>query len=211
MFEDKPKLLGESEALKARLKQLDEFHVAPLTAFVRTLRDKMGSEASIPYFDPWDGGIEAEVLFLLEAPGSKARNSGFVSRNNPDETAKNFFELTSEAGIDRKCTIVWNTVPWYIGSDSKIRPANSADIASGIESLAELLALLPRIRSIVLMGRKAQKAKEHIKQVSPSLIIHTCPHPSPLFVNRLLGNRQILLEQLQAVQSFLEEGESVAS
>ena len=206
MFEDKSKLLGEPEALNARLKQINELHVAPLTSFVRILRDKMGSEASIPFFDLWDGGIEAEVLFLLEAPGPKARNSGFISRNNPDETAKDFFELTNKAGIDRKRTVVWNIVPWYIGSSSKIRPANSSYIASGIESLVELFAPLPHVSGVVLVGGKAQKAEEHIKQVSPSLTIHTCPHPSPLFVNRLPGNRQLLLEQLQAVQSFLGEG-----
>jgi hypothetical protein len=29
----------------------------------------MGSVYKIPYFDPWDGGTAAEVLYLLEAPG----------------------------------------------------------------------------------------------------------------------------------------------
>ena len=40
----------------------------------------------IPHFDPLDGGSNAQVLFLMEAPGPKASASGFVSRNNPDET-----------------------------------------------------------------------------------------------------------------------------
>lgn len=97
-----PKLLGVEEAVAARMGELRAPHIAPLTAFVEELRAEAGSGAQVPYFDPWDGGIEATTLFLLEAPGRMAVFSRFVSRDNPDETAKNFFELNVEAGIDRK-------------------------------------------------------------------------------------------------------------
>ena len=161
---DRPKLLGEPEALKFRLSQLSDEHIAPLTDFVERLRITSGPDAAIPYFDPWDGGVEAEILFLLEAPGPKAKNSGFVSMNNPDETAKNFFEISREAGIDRRRIVTWNTVPWYIGSDRKIRPADSTDIAAGIESLRELMQLLPKLRIVVLVGKKAQKAEYRVQE-----------------------------------------------
>lgn len=176
-----------------------------LTNFVHRLRERMGTQVVIPYINPWDGGIEAKVMFLLEAPGAKARNSGFVSMNNPDETAKNFFEISRESGIDRKQIVTWNTVPWYIGSDSKIRPANSSDISAGVGSLAELLELLPKLKAIVLVGGKAQKAEDHIRQTAPYLQIFKSPHPSPLFVNRKPENRLILLKHWQAVQLFLED------
>ncbi|MGH7717468.1 MAG: hypothetical protein ACREON_01305 [Gemmatimonadaceae bacterium] len=65
-----------------------------------------GPEARVPDFDPWDGGTDAEVLYLLEAPGGKAVESGFISRNNPDETARNFFELNRAAGIPRQRTVI---------------------------------------------------------------------------------------------------------
>jgi len=204
---DRPKLLGDKDALDSRLLQLNETHITPLAEFVRRLRVKMGPCAAIPFIDPWDGGIEAKVLFLLEAPGAKARNSGFVSMNNPDETAKNFFEISREAKIDRKRLIIWNTVPWYIGSDTRIRPANLTDIASGIESLADLIQLLPKLRAIVLVGGKAQKATKHIRRVAPHLEIFPCPHPSPMFVNRKPENRGVLLEKWQSVQSFLEDSQ----
>src|SRR5438105_9981570 len=110
-FADKPKLLGALTARSARQAELREPHIAPLTAFVDRLRAEMGSDYQIPYFDPWDGGTSAEVLYLLEAPGAKAVLSGFVSRNNPDQTAKNFFELNEQLGIPRKRTITWNIVP----------------------------------------------------------------------------------------------------
>lgn len=55
----------------------------PLTAFVRQIRQDRLSEDYIPDFDPDDGGVNAEVLFVLEAPGPKAVTTGFVSRDNP--------------------------------------------------------------------------------------------------------------------------------
>jgi len=200
---DKPKILGEKEILDSRLLQINDCHIAPLTEFVIGLRAEKGASASIPYFDPWDGGINAEVLFLLEAPGPKARNSGFVSMNNPDETAKNFFELSREAGIDRKRIVTWNTVPWYIGSGSKIRPANAVDIKEGVESLGRLIQLLPNLRAVVLVGLKAQRASSHIKEIVPKLRIFTSPHPSPMYVNRAPENRGILLAKLRDVQTYL--------
>ena len=72
---DRPKLVRDKDQLELRLSQVDDAHIAPLSQFVRRLRERMGPDAAIPYLDPWDGGVEAEVLFLLEAPGSKARNS----------------------------------------------------------------------------------------------------------------------------------------
>jgi hypothetical protein len=113
---DRPQLLGDLTARAARRAQLSEPHVAPLTAFVEALRAEVGPRANISDFDPWDGGVEAEILYLLEAPGPRAVASGFISRNNPDETAKNFFQLNAEAKIPRKRTITWNVVPWYIAS-----------------------------------------------------------------------------------------------
>ena len=113
---DKPKLLGDLQACTDRRAQLSESHIAPLTAFVEALREKVGSGVAIPDFDPWDGGVDAEILYLLEAPGPRAVASGFVSRNNPDESAKNFFQLNGEAKIPRKRTVTWNVVPWYIGA-----------------------------------------------------------------------------------------------
>ncbi len=205
MYTDQPKLLGQLEALASRLEEIEQSHIAPLTEFVRRLRVDIGSNASIPFFDPWDGGINAEILFLLEAPGPKARNSCFISRNNPDETAKNFFELLTEAGVPRKSSILWNIVPWYVGTGEKIRPANTSDVSSGINSLENLLNLLPRLREIVLVGRKAQKAEGYLRKIRPLLIVEKCPHPSPMFINRKAGNREVLLDRLRIVKARLEE------
>lgn len=202
---DIAKMLADDAAIKARMAQLEELHIRALTQFVRDLREKMGAEAAIPYFDPWDAGVQAEVLFLLEAPGPKAKNSGFISMNNPDETAKNIFEITHAIDLDRRRILLWNTVPWYIGSGQRIRAAKTKDIRQGIDSLAELLALLPCLQAVVLVGKKAQKVEKHIRAVAPQLNIFTSPHPSPMFVNRKPENRSLLLNDWQHVQKSLAQ------
>lgn len=207
MIADYPKLLGQPEALASRIGQLDESHIAPLTDFVGRLRERMGPLVSIPYFDPWDGGINAKVLFLLEAPGPKARNSGFISINNPDETAKNLFELLVEAGIERRLIVLWNVVPWYLGSERKIRAARSGDVQLGIESVNELMALLQQVRGVVLVGRKAQKAESYLKKLGPTLFLESCPHPSPMYMNRKPENRLVLLQCLRKVSARLKENQ----
>lgn len=202
MMGNAPKQLGDERVLDNRRSMLNMPHIEPLTNFVHSLRDTVGPEASIPYFDPLDGGINAEILFLLEAPGPKARNSGFVSRDNPDETAKNVYELSREAGIDRTRVTLWNAVPWYIGNGNKIRAANTNDINEGLSSLSELLTLLNKVRGVVLLGKKSQKSKSLISQINPNLVIFETPHPSPLFVNRYPDNREILLASWKKLGIF---------
>jgi len=204
MHEDKPKTLGNPQFLSQRLEKIWMPNIAPLTEFVLDLRESIGAKATIPFFDPLDAGLDANVLFLLEAPGPKAVNSGFVSRNNPDETAKNIFLLMEEAHIQRTKSILWNIVPWYIGSEKRIRPANSDDIKKGSVHLEKLLNLLPKLQAIVLLGKKAQKAEERILAMFPDLVVFNCPHPSPMYVNRNPNNRQIILEKFISVKNFLD-------
>lgn len=157
----------------------------------------------IPDFDPWDGGVAAEILYLLEAPGAKAGASGFISRDNNDETAKNFLELNRSAFIERKRTLCWNAVPWYIGTGTKIRPAKSSDIREGLKPLFDLLHLLPDLRAIVLIGRKAEYTAPAIELQRPDLKIFKSPHPSPLYCNHAPGNRENILKVLRQVGEFV--------
>jgi hypothetical protein len=166
-------------------------------------RDNPGLSREIPYFDPLDGGINAKCLFLFEAPGPRAVYSNFISRNNPDESAKNFFELNQQAGLLRELTISWNIVPWYIGSGTKIRPANSNDIDEGKKYLVSLISLLQNLQIIVLGGKKAQKAEALITTTYPKLTIVKMPHLSPLFVNNAPENKFKILRILEAVQALL--------
>lgn len=201
---DVPRSLGTADERSERRSLVHRSHVAPLTAFVDTLRRQVGTDDGIPYFDPLDGGVLAECLFLLEAPGPRAVESGFVSRNNPDETAKNFLLLNQEAGLQRQRTVIWNVVPWYVGSGTKIRPATSADITAGTPHLVQLLGLLPRVRGVVLLGVKAQRAHKIVDAVRPDCKTFCCQHPSPLALNGRPQRRSELLGCLKSVVAFLD-------
>ncbi len=166
------------------------------------MRNERNLTDEVPYFDPFDGGISAKVLFILEAPGAKAVKSGFVSRNNPDETAKNIFNLLNEAAFERSDTVLWNIVPWYIGTGKKIRPASKTDIAEGIIYLECLLKILSSLNTIVLVGKKAAQAKPFITKIT-TLRISETPHPSPLFVNNKPGNRKLLLSFFSEINEHM--------
>ncbi len=199
-LEDKPKSLGNLEIREARAAMLQEPHVAPLTKFVNELRKERGLTTDIPYFDPFDGGIEAKVLFVLQAPGAKAVASGFVSRNNPDETAKNMFLLLQKAGFNRPETALWNIVPWYIGTGAKIRPARSEDIEAGFPYLIRIAELIPSLKGLVLLGKKAGKVQQRLTELMEFPVWETF-HPSPLFVNNRPENFGRILANLQEIRS----------
>lgn len=174
-------LASLEERSKRRL-ELDQAHIAPLTDYVLTLRSTYGLGDEIPFFDPRDGGVDARVLFLLEAPGGKAVASGFISRDNPDPSARNVSLISDEAGLLRMQTVAWNIVPWYVGSGSRIRPVNQMDIDSAIQALGRLPSLLPELKVVLLVGAKAQKAKQVVSDLF-SVPTLSCPHPSQRVFN----------------------------
>ena len=174
-----PRTLKAPSAIDARKAMLHMPHVAPLTTYVSQLRDRyQGWE--FPDFDPLDGGIEADMLFLLEKPGPmtspqhKRKGSGFISRDNNDPTAEAIFNFMQQAGIDRKRTVLWNTIPGWNGQ----REIAPGEVGAGIEELPNLLELLPSVRAVVLVGNKAQRAESAI--LSLSRRIFKSAHPGPL-------------------------------
>lgn len=181
---------------------LTEPHIEPLTAFVRQVRQERPSKDRIPYFDPDDGGVNAEVLFVLEAPGPKAIATGFVSRDNPDLTARNLKTYLAEAGIGRKQSLIWNAVPWYLGDGNTIRAASATDIRAGSAFLERLLGLLPHLKAIVLVGRKAQAAFEQ-GRLTTLLPVYRSAHPSPQWVHRHPDNGRKIIEVFHEVALLL--------
>lgn len=155
-------------------------HIVPLTAFVSNLRQRPSVE--VPDFDPLDGGIDASMLFLFEKPGPMtARDtsgmragSGFISRDNDDQTAEATFNFMNQAGIPRKCTVTWNVVPWWNGT----RKITAPELREGADLVRDLIALLPRLRVVVLVGKKAARARPHLE--TKNLALFASAHPSPL-------------------------------
>ena len=74
----------------------DDSHVRVLNELFAELCSR-GLE--VPKFDPKDGGVNAQALFLLETPGPKAIE--FVSCDNHDPTAGNMKYAWRYAGFSR--------------------------------------------------------------------------------------------------------------
>ena len=193
---DRPRTNADSAEIARKLALLGKPHIKPLSVFVQQLRAEHG-DPSIPWFDPTEAGTKARILLLLEAPGRKAtarHGSGFVSPDNNDPTAENMWKLLREARVDRRHEVVtWNVVPWYLGSDHRIRRATSDDVREAHDALARLLRLLPRVRVIVLLGQRAAEAWEIIGVDLPTI---RAPHPSPKNLNSRPNYRGLILQSL---------------
>jgi hypothetical protein len=194
---DQPRTNRDPQEVARKLALLDEPHAKPLSDFVRRLRAERGGDESIPWFDPTEAGTGARILMLFEAPGRKAtaqQGSGFISADNNDASAQNMWELLCEAGIDRDREIAtWNVVPWYIGSDRRVRAAQVEDIREARETLVRLLLLLPELRVVLLFGKPAARAWEEAGIDLPA--IHA-PHPSPRNLNSRPHYRDLILQAL---------------
>ncbi|MBC8139983.1 MAG: uracil-DNA glycosylase [Armatimonadetes bacterium] len=200
---DAPYALASLAERQRRVSLLFAPHMKPLTAHLATVSEARGRVDDLPALDQCDGGIAARVLLLLEAPGPKAVASGFVSRNNPDPTAKNLCELLRDAGIPRTDTAVWNICPWYVGDGrGRIRPVTPADIAEVRTFVPGLLACFPSLEHLVLVGRKAQSAEKWLRELTNAAFWQTY-HPSGQVLNGHPERRTEILETLKAVSNAI--------
>jgi len=152
-FATEPRAHRDPEVVKAKLARLDESHLAPLTAYVRSINTQPARTA--PWFDPDGGGVHARALFLLENPGPMAsaeRGSGFISPDNDDNTAATFFQLLRESGLSRELTVNWNVVPWYQPDGERTANATRQDVEDARPWLERLIPLLPDLRLVITMG-----------------------------------------------------------
>jgi uracil-DNA glycosylase len=145
-----------------------------LDEYVEKLRRSKG--ASVPDFSIHDGRTEAKILFLHRDPGkSGASKTGVVDRDNPYATAKNFREANEKAGLDRKLTIAWNAVPWPVGESEFVAELERVRLEGWLD---RLLALLHKVRVVVLLGEDAHKLTADLYVKHPNLHVLHGPHPS---------------------------------
>jgi uracil-DNA glycosylase len=115
------------------------------------------------------------MLFLFGKPGPMTDpegGSGFISRNN-DATTEAAFRFMQQAGIARKETVLWNVIP---GWNKTIR-IKKGELKQGRLALNALFTLLPRLRVMVLVGRKAAQVKANMEE--RGFRVFVSHHPSP--------------------------------
>jgi uracil-DNA glycosylase len=159
-----------------------------LSELVERIRREQGLTIEVPGFDPLNGNERAKFLFVLEAPGPKALETGRISFDNPDITARNFRTQLQASGIQRADIAVWNIVPWYLGNQdrTRIRGATARDVKQGLAYLSDVISLMPQLCSVVLVGGAARQAHVHLSHSTRARIL-SCHHPSPKVQNIVEG------------------------
>lgn len=173
-----------------------------LNQFVEGIRKENGLSEEVPDFDPLNGNKNARILFVFEAPGAKAVKTGYVSFDNPDQSARNFREQLRKAGIDRTEISIWNIVPWYLGDGRKIRAAGVTDVLMGLNYLGELIKILKKLEFIVLVGGAARRAHTFLSH-KVKIRILACHHPSPKVVNnypRMVDENILIFKMMRKAQ-----------
>jgi len=142
------------------------------------------SEAEVPSFDPDNGNEDAKYLFLLEAPGRMAKQSGIISFENDDPTARNFKKQLVTAGIERRDIAIWNVVPWFISKNNgtSIRAASGRDVNLGLKYLTPLVVSMPKLKCVFLVGGAARRAHIALSSITSARIV-SCHHPSAKVMN----------------------------
>jgi uracil-DNA glycosylase len=161
---------------------LEQPHIAPLTGMVAALRQQ-GHD--VPEFDPLDGGTLARVAFLLESPGPKAVGSRFISRDNPDQSARNMTKLLAGAGFERRDIVLWNVVPYCVSTVHQNRNATPSQVREAAPHTAQFLSLLHSLEVIVLCGKRAQLAVHYLPMIANVVTLMTY-HPGAMAYNRVL-------------------------
>jgi uracil-DNA glycosylase len=180
-----PRRHREPAFLAAKYARSTEPHVAPLNRLAAQIA--AATDSVVPGADPDGGGIHARVLLLLETPSrAGGYTTGLISIDNDDTAAANLWRGLDAVGLDRRTVLVWNAVPWYVGSAEKIRSPTPREVTTGQVWLRRLLDLVPGLRVVACFGRAAARAVLPLRPelVARGLTLLEAPHPSQRVYNR---------------------------
>src|ERR1700687_587849 len=144
--------------LNERHAHVNDPHLLGLTSLVGGLRAR---GLNVPNVDLNDGGINASILFLFETPGPKAVG-GFVSRDNPDPSARNFTKVCDQVGLERTKTAVWNVVPHCISTATKSRNPSRSEIIAAVPDTQAFINQFVRLKAVIFCGSSAQIAMPYV-------------------------------------------------
>jgi len=116
----------------------------------------------VPNVDPNDGGVNAMVLFLLETPGPRAVGTQFVSRDNPDPSARNMGRLLDQAGFARADVVLWNVVPQCISTADRNKRPTKKQIKEAASKTQDFINALPRLKVVIFCGVSAKTARAYL-------------------------------------------------
>lgn len=161
----------------------------------------------VPHFDPLDGGVDARVLILLGTPGAGMTADRAMSHDNPSGTSRNLRRLCAEVELAREDGVLWNAVPWVVHAPGAAnRPLRRGELREGLATLPGLLALLPHLRAVVLLGRSAGEAAPVIAAERPGLSVFAAPHPSPTIVCTHPSVGERIVAALRGAAQLVETG-----
>jgi len=173
-----------SADLDPREARLNEPHVLPLMELVHELRKRLTDNAKkngdldppkVPNVDPTDGGVKARALFFLATPGRRAVGSGFVSQDNPDDTARNMRKALAKAGFRRPDVVLWNVVPYCVSTEYQDRKVSDAQVRKSVndsQAFVDELLKWQRLKVVVFCGLKARLAGSLLR-VAPAIPLST--------------------------------------
>lgn len=185
MAASEPRQHRDPAFLAAKQARLGEPHLTPINHLAGEIATATGSV--VPTADPDGGGVRARVLILLETPSrAGGYHTGIVSIDNDDSAAANLWRAFSATALDRRQVLVWNAVPWYVGSASRIRPPRPVEVRAGRFWLLRLIDRLPELLVVIAMGRAAGAAvaPQRSELEARGLTILETPHPSQRAYNR---------------------------
>jgi uracil-DNA glycosylase len=119
------------------------------------LQSKEGKEYFIPHFAS-GASTNATTLLFLEAPGPQVRETKVISLGNEDPTASNLKKQMEEANVPLNNILLWNIVPWIRRNGAGFDVPSSIDMKKAREYHLQLFNILPRLHTLVFVGRKAQ-------------------------------------------------------
>lgn len=156
---------GDPEYRERLLAARYEPHVAPINRYVDALREESGQW--LPYVAPTYGGVDARLLSLFQDPGPKTRagdGTGMLSVENPDNSAARYLRLLTDADIDVRETLSWNSYPWYIN-----RPPSDQELDTALPVLVRILEMLPRLEVVMLQGGTARQEWKRLTLAHPEI------------------------------------------
>lgn len=159
--------MADTRFLQEQRDRRSEPHIAPINAFVHTLRERDG-RGWVPEVAPMHAGVDAKVLSILRDPGPGTRDgkgSGFLCIENDDQTAENQTNLFADYGIDPRDVLPWNAYPWYINA-----APGSAQLDAGAAVLCALLDMLPDLWVVLLQGKEAEDGWKRVLRLRPALV-----------------------------------------